>query len=235
MASRPSIPERYSSRVPQSDRKDLEILSERSASVTTQLSTASSTDDFINAKIESIKADLALNRKFRGFFSDPKKRKAFTDAEYKDAISELKSEDDRKERELIILKRQKKTVSDDIEEGLPHYSTIEDAYSSVLMTKIMSASGKQRKAKLFDQSAYSKAVLEFYSAERCRGGTIEKYCHLFGWLPEKQVKCVDLVPKSLESDELAYLLGVREVLLSEPRNGMFTSPSLLLSIFLILG
>ena len=126
----------------------------------------------------------------------------------------------------MTLKRQKKAISDDIDEVMPQYSTIESAYCSILTTKIMSASGKQRKGRRFNQSEYSKAVLSFYGAERRRSsGTIEKYCHLTGWQNAALVKCAHLVPKSLESDELAYLFGVRETVLSEPRNGMFTSPS----------
>ena len=189
-----------------------------------QLSTTSCTDDFIDAKIESISADLAINGKFKDYFESAKKRKALTDEEYDDAVRELESEVDQKERELTTLKRQKKAISDDVSEVLPHYSTIEAAYSSVLTTKIMSACGKQRKGKRFDQSAYAKAVLSFYGAVRHSGGQVEKYCHLTGWLPEKSVKCAHLVPKSLESDELAYLFGVREAILSEPRYGMSTSP-----------
>ncbi|KAG0645443.1 hypothetical protein D0Z07_8664 [Hyphodiscus hymeniophilus] len=224
MASRPPIPERYSSLVPPSSIKDMERLSTRRASAMTarsQLSTTSSTHDFIDAKIESISADLAVNDKFKDIFESAKKRKALADEEYDDLVEELESEVNQKERELITLKRQKKIISDDIDEVLPQYSTIEGAYSSVMMAKIMSASGKQRKGRKFDQTVYSKAVLSFYSAVRTTdNGYVEKYCHLTGWLPDKAVKCAHLVPKSLESDELAYLFGVREAVLSEPRNGI---------------
>jgi hypothetical protein len=235
MASRPPIPERYSSLIPPYAEKNMEIIAKRRASAKTtlsQLSTTSSTNDFITAKIEIISADLAFNKNFRGFFESAKKRKAMTDEEYKNAVRDLESEVDKKERELTTLKRQKKAISDDIEEVLPQYPQLEDAYSSVLMSKIMSASSKQRKGTPFDQSAYSKAVVSFYGAVRHTDtGDIEKYCHLTGWQPEKQVKCAHLVPKSLESDELAYLFGVREAVLSEPRNGMFLVP--LMRYFLI--
>jgi hypothetical protein len=225
--SRPPIPERFSSLVPQGYQNEMQQLTQRSVSAQTamsHLSTASSTSDFIEAKIESISSDLDVNGKFKEIFEIAKKRKAFTDEEYDDAMRELKSEVDQKERELLTLKRQKKAISDDIDEVLPQYSTIEDAYSSVLMTKIMSASSKQRKGKPFDQSAFSKAVLSFYGAKRhATGGHVEKFCHLTGWQPWNHVKCAHLVPKSLESDELAYLFGVRETVLSDPRNGMFAS------------
>jgi hypothetical protein len=148
MASRPPIPERYSSIVPPSGLKDMEILSKRTASAMTaisQLSTTSSTNDFLDAKIESISADLAFNSKFKDYFENAKKRKALADEDYDDAVKELELEVNQKERELITLRRQKKIISDDIDEVLPQYSTVEGAYSSVLMAKIMSASGKQRK------------------------------------------------------------------------------------------
>lgn len=185
-----------------------------------QLSTASSTSDFIDAKIKSISSEIAINGKFKEYFASAKTRKVFTDEEYDDAMRELRSEVDQKERELLTLKRQKKAISDDIDEVLPQYSTIEGAYSSVLMA--MSASSKQRKGKPFDQRAFSKAVLSFYGAGwHTDAGPVEKFCHLTGWQPGICVKCVHLVPKSLESDELAYLFGVRETVLSEPRNGLF--------------
>jgi hypothetical protein len=189
-----------------------------------QLSTTSSTNYFSDAKIESVSADLAVNGKFKDCFESAKKRKVLADEEYDDAVKELESEVKQKERELITLRRQKKIISDDIDEVLPQYSTVEPAYSSVLMAKIMSASSKQRKGNKFDHSAYSKVVLSFYSAVRhTDSGLVEKYCHLTGWQSEKQVKCTYLVPKSLESDELAYLFGVREIVLSEPLNGMLAS------------
>jgi hypothetical protein len=191
-----------------------------------ELSTTSSTCDFIDAKIECISLDLAIKAKFKDkeYFESAKKRKAFTDEGYDDAMRDLKSEVDHKERELLILKRQKKAVSDDVDEVLPQYTTIEGAYSSVLRAKIMSASSKQGKGKPFDQHAFSKTVLSFYGAERLTDArSVEKFCHLTGWQPGNYVKCAHLVPKSLESEQLAYLFGVRDTVLSEARNGMFAS------------
>ncbi|RFU27637.1 hypothetical protein B7463_g8718, partial [Scytalidium lignicola] len=202
----------------------MEVLSKRTAlTVTTlsQLSSTNSTDDFIDTKIESILVDLAIDGKFRNHFDNAKKRKALIDERYNDAIKELKKKVGRKERELATLKRQEKAIADDMNDALSHYSTLEGAYSSVLMTKIISASGQQRKGGKFNQSEYAKAVLSYYNVERRLGpGYIRRYCHVTGWYLDKEVKCAHLVPKSLESDELAYLFGVREVVLSEPRNGI---------------
>jgi len=231
---RPSIPERFSSLVPNSHKTEMETLSKRRVSAMSQLSVASSTNDFINAKIENLEAEIAINRNYKLFFQGAKRRKTLTNDEYNDSIKDLELEVKEQENQLMVIRRQHKIISEDIDEVLPEYSTIEGAYSSVLMAKIMFASSKQRKEKKFNQSAYSKNVLSFYGAERQGGNeAVEKYCHITGWQPGKFVKCAHLVPKSLESDELAYLFGVRETVLSEPRNGMFTSIQHCLSIILI--
>lgn len=39
-------------------------------------------------------------------------------------------------------------------------------------------------------------------------------------MPSQDVKAAHIVPKSLTSQELAYLYGVEEVVLNDPRNGM---------------
>jgi hypothetical protein len=221
MASKPPIPERFSSLVPSSSREDVDRLTKRLASAMSQVSNTSSTNDFIDAKIDSISANLALNGKFKDFLKGAKKENALTDREYQDATRDIEADTSQQERELMSLKRQKKSIAD-IDENLAQYSTVDAAYSSILMAKIASASGKQKKRKRFDQSAYAKGVLSFYGAVRHTDSeSVEKYCHLTGWLPEIMVKCVHLVPKSLESDGLAYLFGVRESVLSEPRNGTF--------------
>ena len=220
--------QRYSALIPLLRVKDAESLVLRSLSANIAIahfSAASSTNEYVGAKIERISTDLAMNGILRECYKDADILKFLTREEYRDATRELHMEVDQQERELTILKRQRKTISDDVYEVLPRYSTMEGAYSSILMAKIVSASGMQRKGGQSSQRIKSEAVLSFYGAVRERdvGDNFvdsQRYCHIFGWLPEKSVNCVHLVPKCLESDELAYLFGVREVDLSEPRNSM---------------
>lgn len=163
-------------------------------------------------------------------FIDAKIRKILVEM----AASNNDTELGKKERELVILKRQKKAIADDVDEALQRYPTIEDAYSSALLTKVISASKKWKKAP--EQSLYAKRVPSYYDSVKPTpsGDYAEKYCHLKAiWLDRMSIKCAHLVPKSLESDELAYLFGVREADLSEPRNGMSAFTWLLLSILLI--
>lgn len=164
------------------------------------------TGEFINAKIQKISAELAVSND--------------------DAAGQTKAKVDKKERELIILNRQKKAIADDLDEALQRDSTIEDAYSSALLTKVVSQSKKRKKAP--ERSLFAKGVISYHDSTRRplpKDDYVEKYCHLGAvWLHSASIKCVDLVPRSFESDELAYLFGVREANLSEARNGMFDFP-----------
>jgi len=86
----------------------MEALNKRTISAMTaisQLSTASFVDDFIDTKIESISADLAINSKFKNYFESAKKRKVLSEKEYDDAVQELNLEVRQREHELITLKR----------------------------------------------------------------------------------------------------------------------------------
>lgn len=123
------------------------------------------------------------------------------------------------EREFVAIKRQIKIIEEDLAVEIPRYETIGDAYVSIMASKVMSATGKQKKNR-FDQSAFKKEVANYYNAFRVNNTQKEAYCHLLhAWLPAETVKSAHLVPKSLQSEELSYLFGVGEVVLSDPRNG----------------
>src|SRR5690349_4687954 len=108
MSTKPSIKERYISLVPPCQADDIEKLSQRSvsaASTISQLSsTTSSTDEYIDAKIQYLSSDLKLSQKFKEIFHLARKRKALTESEYNDAIQDLKLEVETKARELTTLK-----------------------------------------------------------------------------------------------------------------------------------
>ena len=57
--------------------------------VISQLSTTSSVDDFIEAKVKSISVHLAVNSKFKDIFIIAQKRKIFTDKKYNNTVKEL--------------------------------------------------------------------------------------------------------------------------------------------------
>ncbi|KFY68859.1 hypothetical protein V496_00742 [Pseudogymnoascus sp. VKM F-4515 (FW-2607)] len=220
----PVIPSRYSSLLTAASREKIRLATKRSVSATSafsSLSAISTTREFIEAKIESLAADISTADEVKNAMREATKRKVMTEDEFNDAVKSIDAESRERERELVAVKRQKKLITDDIEEILPRYETVGDAYAEVMITRIMAATGNKKKDKPFDQKAFARAVLAYYGAKREDvPGTIEKYCHLTGWSGEKLVKCAHIVPKSLESDELSYLFGAREAVLSDPRNGL---------------
>jgi hypothetical protein len=62
---------------------------------------------------------------------------------------------------------------------VPAFSKLEDAYSSVITSKVMAATSKQKKK--FKQSNFRADVLSYYKASRTGEGALkESYCHLTG-------------------------------------------------------
>lgn len=109
--------------------------------------------------------------------------------QYREAIHEVDVETNPSEQEIVVLKRQKKIVAEDLEDQLPAYTKLEDAYASVIISKVMGAVAKQGKKK-FKQSEFKSNVLEYYGASRIvgKGNDRQACCHLTGWQPDSLVK-----------------------------------------------
>jgi hypothetical protein len=95
----------------------------------------------------------------------------------------------------------------------PDLSFFERAYTDSIVPRVMGASAKQRKNH-FRQDKFKSDLLKYYGAVKGIGSGKAAWCHLTGWWDSKFVKAAHLVPKSLSGDELSYLFGVGEVILS---------------------
>ena len=221
--ARPLIPERYSSLLGAAPRKELDEVKKRKIIAASQLSTASSTSEFIEAKIEDTSLSLEYFQKLRDFLTEAYKDGFLAQQHYDEAMSDVNITDRAGEKEMVVLKRQKKIVMEDLDDEIPSHSKLEDAYASVITSKVMAASGKQKK-KRFDQSHFKSDVVQFFKASKIVNADEDPqvllYCHLSGWHPEKSVKAAHIVPESLQSEEISYLFGVGEAVLSNPRNCM---------------
>ncbi|KFY24849.1 hypothetical protein V493_04993 [Pseudogymnoascus sp. VKM F-4281 (FW-2241)] len=208
------------------DNETIQALTKRSVSAATTFSTlssasATSTCDFLEAKIESLSADIAMRNGVLDALCAAKKRKETAESDFQDDIDKTDAELTVAKRELVTIKRQKKTIKDDMDEFQPSYKTVPDAYAETMAVRIMAATGRQKKGKAFDQGAFRERVLDYYGAKMVGAdGNVKKYCHLTGWQPALNVRCAHIVPKSLKSDELSYLFGVRDAMLGEARNGI---------------
>lgn len=215
----PVIPERYATLIPADRRNELENMKRRTVSAASDVSQASSTSEFVDRKIVDVIAGLQYVEYLKRCLTEAFKDGHLAKSQYTEAMNDCLENNRPREQELVVLKRQKKIVEEDLSEEAPSYAKLEDAYVSLLTNKVMSASAKQKKRK-FEQSKFKAAVFDYYNASKTTE-TNQKlaYCHLTGWHPDGVVKAAHIVPKSLNSEEVSYLFGVGQAVLSDPKNG----------------
>jgi predicted restriction endonuclease len=92
---------------------------------------------------------------------------------------------------------------EDINDTLPQHDTIQNAYTSLIVNKVMAAS--KHSGRNFDQKAFRNKVCDYYQAIRAVDGH-----EVRNELDGSVVKAAHLVPKSLMSEELSYLFGVEK-------------------------
>ncbi|KAL8661886.1 MAG: hypothetical protein Q9202_005168 [Teloschistes flavicans] len=209
-------------------RKARELDKQRRVSRNSTISRSSSISEFLVAKEEVNKLDLEFTEHILKSLSEALIQGVIPRKVYDAIKQEVTKYDLKRRQEFVVLKRQRKFVQEDLDDMRPSLQTVEDAYASVIVNKVMTATAKQKKRQ-FDQSAFQKAVLEYYDASRSpvsAGQPREAFCLLTGWRNSKEVKAAHIVPKSLKSDELSYLFGVGDAMLKDPRNGISLKHSL---------
>lgn len=222
----PQIPERFFSLLGFEHQEALNKIKERKVSATSRLSHASSTD-FIHTKIVEVSTTLEYAKKLRLGLLNAFNQGLIPEKQYNETIQEVEVESRPYEQEIVVLKRQKKIVTEDLQDQVPFHAKMEDVYASIITNKVMGAVVNRRKSRS-NQSRLKAKVLEYYNAYKIFGdpksNDRDSYCHLTGWQHDTLIKAVHIVPKLLQSDELSYLFGVGEAVLSDPRNCMsFTS------------
>ncbi|KAJ6007397.1 hypothetical protein N7540_011373 [Penicillium herquei] len=125
--------------------------------------------------------------------------------EYVNALEPFLDGMARLQKEKTIVIHQKKIIEEDITEeakkriqlGEPSIGLLERSYNSVRVPKLelMSGNGKQ----WFKKSSFWRAVSNYYD----------------------DIRVADLVPEGMTADGLCDLFGVREIVLSDPRNTLF--------------
>ncbi|KAK2812582.1 hypothetical protein FQN50_001226 [Emmonsiellopsis sp. PD_5] len=230
------IPERYSSLMNQTRRTNLAEMKSRAASACSTTSTASSTiSEFLENRVKICQLQMDYFASYQDGMKEALQKKEVSEDDYHEEVGQLDQQYEPIVQELKVLARQRKFLEEDIEEGVciqakrlktekandAGAELIERAYVSALVSKVMTATAKQKKRK-FDQSKFRKDVLEYYGAARQAKAEAEReaYCHLTGWWLADDIKAAHLVPESLSGDELSFLFGVREAVLSDCKNGI---------------
>jgi hypothetical protein len=139
---------------------------------------------------------------------------------------------------LKFLSNQRKAIQDDLEELPPvkrqrqgelDVEFLERAYTATICPKVMSASAKVPKerdehGRSFNASNFKRDVCLYYDIPK---DEFEGHCHVIGFTDAKLIKAAHLVPKSLRGDEIAHLFGVGAIVSSDPRNGEFVPPAIM--------
>lgn len=201
--------------------------SERNISGLLGLSVVSSASEYLEAKIQSQNLELDYLRMYLHGLQATHAAGSLQDSEFTDQIGPVLDEFTRISSELRVLKRQRKLLEEDLEEEAsvakhqllahvePDITFLERAYTNSIIPRVMGVSAKQKRSK-FDQSAFRKDVINFYGA----GDGDHVFCHLTGWSYRKVIKAANLVPKSLSQEEISYLFGAKQIVLSDPKNGI---------------
>ena len=185
------------------------------------LSTCSEVSEFLAQKIEELSQGVEYHDKFLEGLNAALESGKITQEGFDEARSSTLEKRTGEVRELVVAKRQRKFIEEDMQEDEGLQDKLENAYAETMMTRVMLATVTQPKSK-FDVKQFRKDVEKYYDAVQLSEGTKEAWCCLTGWNMSDDTKAAYLVPKSLQSGELSYLFGVGDALLSDPRNGMCT-------------
>lgn len=222
-----------------SRQKTLASKKERAVSTSSHISNlsvaSSSLSEFFESKVQACEADVDYLKCYQEGLNEALQTKKMEESHYQTEMTKLDREYEPLVKELHLLKKQRRYLEEEVDdeyqsackrlkpnESAQDIGLIERAYASALVSKVMWTTGEQKKNK-FDQTKFRSDVMTYYNAARnSHDDTDLGYCHISDcWYLAEDIEAAHLVPKSLHGDELAFLFGVREILLADPRNGKY--------------
>lgn len=215
--SAPVISKRVSPLLSASAHEEVNSLLTKRELSASKLLLASSAGEFLEAKMDDFETGMECCDVMKKHLRIALEEGRVAREEYNKAMAEIDEQRDPYERQHNAVKRQRKTLNEDMKESEPH-SKLEELYTSLMCKFVMGASGKRRRSPN-DQKHFRKACLTYYDA--LSEDRLDACCQLSGWNTKNHVKAAHIVPKSLESQELAHFFGVGYVDLMQPRNGKF--------------
>ena len=173
--------------------------------------------DFISWKVSCVLEKMSLIREVRRLLLE------MSQSEFHRLLASVWHQEDAAKFEYRILRRQRKIL----EEELDEVEDKEQGYSRVLAQKRRSAARYASDGKLEGRSRarFKRDLIDYYQAAENKEDKVEYgervWCHATGvYGPRQQTRAVQIIPYSLASNELGHLLGVEEIDLMEPGNGI---------------
>lgn len=227
MGDESPIHHKYASLLSPEMRNTLAEVKARKTRAASFLSASSDVSEFLEYKIKEVELDIDYTEMCKKGLEEASKRETIEEGDLSEALQTINHDRLEKKREYVALKRQKRLIQDDIEEG--GQSNLEKAYASAMLHRVkmppqLGKSGQNQKKHA--QENFTEALEAYYGTVRTVTVKDNEVKHVFCpvtkmWWMSKAVKAAHLVPKSLQSIELSYLFGVGSMNLSDPRNGMF--------------
>ncbi|MCJ1464996.1 hypothetical protein MMC07_003611 [Pseudocyphellaria aurata] len=194
----------------------------RKSSANSLLSNASDASEFLEHKIKTVELEMDIADFYKKSLTQAYQQDNIEEGELTEALDEVNQEHSGKKREWIALKRQKVLIEEDIEEG--PYATLEKAYAAAMKHRVKiptQLSKAEQNLKKHTQAKFKGELERYYAAARTNDGDKSVFCAVTkAWWDAKLIKAAHLVPKSLQSEELAYMFGADSMDLSDPRNGL---------------
>ncbi|KAJ5627100.1 hypothetical protein N7528_004527, partial [Penicillium herquei] len=220
------IPARISSLMSPTYRELIETTQRRVVSTaSSQISIESTASDFLAAKIQSLENEEEYMKQVKAGLQDAHMKNALNSLELQKEINLLLPRFRANAETLKVLKRQQRTITDDIDDALEKRQRItgpldegllERAYRDAILPRVMAASGKQT-AQPFNKARFKTAVNTFYGIH----SRDQSWCHILGININSQAAvAAHLVPKSLSKEELAHLFGDEDVVTTLPQNAL---------------
>jgi HNH endonuclease len=197
-------------------KSSLRSLQQRHENISSSIDQESTVDSYIDTKQDLLAIRDEHIRMYSSGLQESLENGKITKKEYDTVIAQINSELLEIGREQVAVKRSKRTFSHDVKEFLPCYSSVEDAYQKMVLSKVLSSSkaGQVRQSQN-DRKALRKNVYEMYQSRRQKPGEPpgdfireEFWCPVTRkwWLgPSKEgkpppVKVAHIVPRSFIHD-----------------------------------
>lgn len=230
MSHYPKIPVPVFFILPTQIKTQLRNIKKRKVSAISTQSASSTVRQFLNAKVCQLELDIDYASHYRAGLKKAYESKILSGADWDRIRTEIETHDSEVKKEFVTLNRQRKIIEDDLEE-IKNVYTIQHAYAKIMVNRIsISRRSDHNLKKNPEEKLFRFQLIRYYQVQEIEQGQKWCYCVATGrWWQSKDVKATHIVPKSLESEELAYMFGAGELNLSEPRNGIY---SIYLSIYL---
>lgn len=199
------------------------------ASKASNLSLESTASEFLETKIQQLVEYKSFAEIVKAGIIEAREEERVPIGEFSELISPVLGRLSAANKTLQVLKRQKRAISDDIEEVAqrPRLTEpsdpglLERAYSDTIVSRVMSACAKQTRSS-FNKNKFKALVNEYYGIASERPSEEYSWCHVIGdWIPSESAKAAHLVLKSLHESEVAHIFGDVDEVLSNPQNGEY--------------